>query len=159
MALPVNHQHYRGCMKTSAGSKGDARTLKRELIQFGWVGPVNFLVGYGSFLLLLDLFSEFDYWLALVTSHIVGSSVAFFLYRRYVFRAVGNLLWDFLRFQSAYVFALILNIMILFLLADILGWRVEIAQLFALLLVAGATFFTHKFFTFFRGTRLTRARH
>ena len=137
-------------MNPESEAVGETKILRRELLQFGWVGPVNFIVGYGSFLFFLYLFAGSDYRLALVASHLVGSSVAFVLYRKFVFRAAGNLLWDYLRFQSTYVFAFGLNVIVLFLFVDLMRWRVELAQFVALVLVASATFLAHKYFSFFR---------
>jgi putative flippase GtrA len=137
-------------MKFGSLASFESMTLRRELLHFGWVGPANFLIGYGSFLFFLYLFSRSDYWLALTASHFISSSVAFALYRRFVFRTAGNLLTDYLRFQSTYVFAYVLNVLFLLLLVETIGWRIDLAQLVALIAVAVATFIGHKYFSFSR---------
>lgn len=141
---------YRRHMKIDSLANFESMTLRRELLHFGWVGPLNFLIGYGSFLFFLYLFSRSDYWLALTASHFFSSSVAFALYRRFVFGAAGNLLTDYLRFQSTYFFAFVLNFLFLLLFVETMGWRVDLAQFVALIVVAGATFIAHKYFSFSR---------
>lgn len=130
--------------------------MKRELLQFGWVGPVNFLVGYTSFLIFLYLVGDSDYRLALVASHLFGTLVAFILYRKFVFIARGNLLLDYVRFQGTYILVFVLNLILLFLLVDLMGWRVELAKLFAQVLMAILAFLSHKYFSFFRSHGVTR---
>lgn len=127
------------------------RLLADFRVRFLVVGAINTVCGY--------LVYAAVYWLlgsrvlptiCLVITHGLYSPVAFVLYRRYVFKVEGNLVKDFLRFQSVYVVSFAANVMLLWLTTSVLNWNPYVAQAIVLGALTICSYVGHRFFSFRR---------
>lgn len=127
------------------------RLLGDERIRFLLVGGFNTAFGYFVFVVVQ---ATLGHWIgyigSLYTSHVLASLVAFVLHRRLVFRVSGNLVIDFLRFQSVYLVSLAVNTIMLPFLVEILGWNIYLSQAVIVVVTVTASFLGHKFFSFRR---------
>lgn len=82
-------------------------------------------------------------------SHLLASIVAFYLYRRHVFRVEGHVIRDFFRFQTVYLIPLLVN---LILLPALVHWGVPRipAQAAITVVMTVVSYLGHKFFSFRR---------
>ncbi|WP_255574769.1 MULTISPECIES: GtrA family protein [unclassified Cryobacterium] len=80
----------------------------------------------------------------------VGISLAFVLYRRFVFVVRGHVLRDFVRFVSVYLVAIGIHAVALPLLVEVAGVPPLLAQLVILVVTTLLSFFRHKKFSFRR---------
>jgi len=124
-----------------------------QRIRFLAVGATNTFVGY-------VLFSAFTLWvfhdvylgylLSLALSYIIGITLAFVLYRLFVFKVSGHVLRDFGRFVSVYLVAIAINAAALPLLVEAVRVPPLLAQLVILVATTLLSFFGHKKFSFRR---------
>ena len=82
-------------------------------------------------------------------SHLLASVVAFYLYRRHVFRVEGHLVRDFFRFQTVYLIPLLVNLVVL---PALVHWGVPRipAQAGITIVMTVVSYVGHKFFSFRR---------
>jgi putative flippase GtrA len=128
-----------------------AGLLADQRVRFLIVGGINTVVGYGLFVLVQWLFGAvISYFASVLIAHLLASMLAFTLYRRWVFRAGGTVVVDFLRFQVVYLVPLAANLLALPILVAFAGLNVYVAQ--ALIVVASTvvSFVGHKYFSFRR---------
>ncbi|HWU33183.1 MAG TPA: GtrA family protein [Marmoricola sp.] len=124
---------------------------RREEVRYLIVGGFNTAVGlalYAGFHALLG--RQLGYLLVLIPAYAVGIVVSFFTQRYLVFHAHGHLLKDFLRFTSVQLAGLGLNAIVLALVHVSTSLPAVWAQAVSLFVVAIATYFSHKFFSFRR---------
>ncbi len=129
------------------------RLLGDERVRFVIVGGVNTVLGYGLFALFdLTLGHTIGYLGSLYASYVIAIVVAFFLHRRFTFRAheSGNPFVDFARFSLVYVVALIVNTVALPLLVELVHLPPLIAQAIIVVVTTLVSYFGHKFFSFRR---------
>lgn len=134
-------------------SPGLATRLRNdERVAFLGAGVFNTAFGFGLFAVLeLTLGRIAPYLVVLLVAHVVAVLVAFVVYRRGVFKVEGNLLVDLLRFESVYLVALAVNLLLLPVLVEGAGLAVIPAQGLIVFVTAGISFFGHKHFSFRRG--------
>lgn len=109
------------------GADGPVLRLVRDRrIAFIAVGAVNTVAGAAWFLLFDHLLGArwggHGHYPALVLTYVAAILGAFVLYRRIVFRVHGHVVRDLARFSTVYVSAFGVNIVLLGLLVDGLGW-------------------------------------
>lgn len=123
--------------------------ISKQKIRFLLVGGFNTLFGYFMFVLVNSFMGPSGgYLVSLLVAHMISSTVAFNLYRRYVFQDGLVSPLAFIKFQSVYLVPLISNLVILPILVEALDWNIYIAQAaFSLTWVVGS-FFAHKYFSF-----------
>lgn len=127
--------------------------LEREGVRYALVGLMNTLFGYSVFALLeLTLGSVLPYLVVLLMAHVVAVLEAFALHRLVTFRAHGHLWLDLARFQSVYLAALGVNLVLLPLLVEIGEVPVLLAQPIVLVAVAAGTYAGHRSFSFRRSS-------
>jgi putative flippase GtrA len=124
--------------------------LQGEKVRFVLVGLWNTGFGFLVFGGFLSALGEGLYWLALVFSHMISSSLAFVLYRRWVFRVSGFTVTDFVRFQMVYLASFLLNAVLLVLLVTAGGVPALLAQAACQVLLLLTNFLGHKYFSFAR---------
>jgi putative flippase GtrA len=129
------------------------RLLGDERVRFVLVGGINTVVQFGLF----ALFDQGDrsvvrYLASLYASYLVAIIIAFFLHRRFTFRAAGagNPIVDFFRFASVYVVSLIINTALLPLLVETFGLSPLVAQALVTVFTTLISYFGHKYFSFRR---------
>ncbi|CAN5521779.1 hypothetical protein BH10ACT7_BH10ACT7_11400 [soil metagenome] len=85
----------------------------------------------------------------LAISHVIGVTVAFILYRRFVFIVHGHVLRDLARFESVYLVSLAINAVALPALVQF-GWNRIIAQAVILVVTTLISYVGHRYFSFRR---------
>ncbi|TFD86255.1 GtrA family protein [Cryobacterium serini] len=129
------------------------RLLRDQRVRFLAVGATNTLVGYlvfSAFTLWVFADVYLGYLLSFALSYVVGISLAFVLYRRFVFVVHGHVLRDFARFVSVYLAAIGINAAALPLLVEVVQVPPLLAQLLILVVTTLLSFFGHKKFSFRR---------
>ena len=130
-----------------------SRLYGDQRIRFLAVGGVNTVVGYALFVTFDTLLFRhilFGYLVSLVISYAIGICLAFFLYRRIVFRVHGRVLGDLIRFVSVYAVSIGINIVALPLLVEIAHLPPFIAQAISLVVTTVVSFVGHKRVSFYR---------
>jgi putative flippase GtrA len=88
-----------------------------QFLRFIGVGVWNTVFGYVSFavlaFLLGHIYPQYGYILAGVISSVVNISVAFFGYKRFVFRTKGNYLGEWMRCMVVYSSSIVLSLILL----------------------------------------------
>ena len=129
------------------------RLARDQRVRFLAVGVTNTVVGYlvfSAFTLWVFADVYLGYLLSLALSYVVGITLAFVLYRRFVFPVRGHLLRDFARFVSVYLVAIGINAASLPLLVEFVRVPPLCAQLMILVVTTLLSFFGHKKFSFRR---------
>lgn len=129
------------------------RLLSDQRIRFLAVGATNTLVGYLIFgALTLWVFGAvpFGYLISLVISYAISITLAFWLYRTFVFPVKGRVVTDFLKFVSVYLVAIGLNALLLPLFVEVVGLNPLVAQAISLVLTTLLSYFGHKYVSFRR---------
>lgn len=140
------------------GRKLLRRLLADDKFRFLVVGGVNTGVGFLLFIVFdltvgrpLDAagHSIVASVLTLLLSHLLASLLAFWLYRRFVFRVSGHAAIDFVRFQGVYAVPLAINLVVLPLLVELGVMRI-VAQGSILIVTTVFSYVGHRFFSFRR---------
>lgn len=124
---------------------------RREEIRYLIVGGFNTLVGlglYAGFDALLG--RQLGYLLVLIPAYAVGIVVSFITQRYLVFGAHGHAPTQFAKFTMVQLSGLALNALVLAVVHLTTSIPAIPAQALSLLVVAVATYFSHKFFSFRR---------
>ncbi len=124
-----------------------------ERVRFVLVGAINTVVGYVSYsALVLWVFGgvPFGYVISLIVSYALAITIAFVLYRRFVFRVTGHVMRDYVRFVGVYLVSIGLNAAALPVLVEYVGLSPLIAQAIVLIVTTLISFFGHKSFSFRR---------
>lgn len=132
-----------------------ARVVADQRVRFLAVGGVNTVLGYAIYAALAQwVFAHIPlgYLLALVISYAISITVAFVLYRRFVFVVKGNVLVDFVRFVGVYAVSILANAAALPILVEVLGLNPLVAQAIVLVVTTLISFVGHKYFSFRRKT-------
>lgn len=130
-----------------------ARLLTNQKVRFVMVGGFNTVFGYGLYVGLYALaFStmRFGYLWSLVGSYAISITLAFFLYRRFVFRVSGRVRRDFVAFVSVNALAIGSNLLLLPFLVEVVGVPPLPAQGLTLVCTTLITYFGHRDVSFRR---------
>lgn len=122
-------------------------------MRFVLIGGVNTVVGYGLFAVFEVSFGRLiGYIGSLYASYAIATLLAFYLHRRFTFRASksGRVLVDFLRFQTIYVVSLIVNTVALPVLVEWMKLNPLIAQGIIVIVTTAISYAGHKWFSFRR---------
>lgn len=122
-----------------------------QLIKYGIVGGVAFIVDYGLLLLLTIIF-EIHYLVSAAISFVAGLVVNYILSRRFVFtdNRLSNRQMEFLIFSIIGVFGVGINEIIIYYLTDVLGIHYMISKIVSTLVVFFWNFFARKYFLFIK---------
>lgn len=129
------------------------RLILDQRVRFLIVGATNTLVGYVVFAALTHwIFDEvfLGYLISLALSYAVAITLAFVLYRHFVFGVTGHVLRDFIRFVGVYLVAIGINAIALPLLVEGLRFSPLLAQAIILIVTTIVSFFGHREFSFRR---------
>ena len=123
-----------------------------QLSKFGFVGVLNTIIGYGSFILLLDYT---NYMIALIISHLIGVTHSFVWNKYWIFksRGIGIIagLYEFAKFNSVYAGVFLTNAIVLIISVNVLNADPRISQLIALPIITIISFAGHKYWSFGKG--------
>ena len=122
-----------------------------EQVRFLAIGGINTGVGYGLFVFFEICFGQrISYMGSLIFSHLFASVLAYALYRKVVFKVIGNLWLDFMRFQLVYAGSFGANLVLLPVLVSGLSWNPFAGQAVSIVLIAICSYVGHKWFSFKR---------
>ncbi len=91
---------------------------------------------------------KLHYYLAFAIAQVIAISIAFPLYRRYVFASTGSIRGDLPRFISVWAASLCISAAGLPLLVELVGVHPVPAQVLLVVLVAGGSYLGHRFVSF-----------
>lgn len=117
----------------------------RYVIAGMWNTVFGYLCGVGLFLLLQD---KLHIIFIGITSNIIAISMAFFVYKKYVFKTNGNWLVEYFRCYAVYGFTSVLSIFLIWITVDVIGINIWLAQGLAVPLVFVISYLGHNLFTF-----------
>lgn len=129
------------------------KLISDKKVRFLLVGGFNTLLGFVVFsLFTIFVFHEvpFGYMISLVISYAVGITVGFILYRKFVYKVTGNLLADFFKFTSVYVFSIGLNLVLLPLFVQLTPIGPVLSQALVIVFTTLISYLGHEHFSFRR---------
>lgn len=127
--------------------------LRDHRVAFVVVGGINTVIGFLLYVAFVDL-ASFPYLVALPTSYVAASFIAFWLHRHFVFRVRGHVLRDLFRFILVNIGALVVNEILLTLAVEVVGLNPIIGQLAATAVTVVLSFLGHRDFSFRRPRQL-----
>lgn len=129
-----------------------------QLVRYLFVGGFNTAFGYSCFAVLNFVLADrvpYAYMVANIGSNIVAITVAFLLYKWFVFRTKGNYLREYLRTYVVYGSSALLGLALLPVLVAVVGMYIKnerivpyVAQAIVIPLVVIISFVGHKRFSF-----------
>jgi len=129
--------------------KNISRLLSNQVARFVLVGGWNTVFGYLTFVCLYYLFSKtVHYMIILIISTLISISQAYVCHKFFVFKTSGNVLKEYLKFNSVYSVTAVINMILLPILVDACHWHPVFAQGFFIVLAASFSYFGHRRFTF-----------
>lgn len=133
--------------------------LRDQRIRFLLVGGFNTVLGFGLYWLLLVALGDrpFAYLISLAVSWAISITVAFVLYRTFVFIVRGNVLFDYVRFLSVYAVSIVLNAVGLTALVQVLQVDPLAAQAVMIVVTTVLSYVGHRWFSFRRPALSTDA--
>lgn len=127
------------------------RLAKSQQARFVVVGGINTVVGYGLYALFYHFVLSglrLGYLLSLIASYTLSITLAFFLYRRFVFPTGGRATRDFPVFVGVNLFAIVINLVLLAVSVEVLGLTPFRAQALALAVTTTISYFGHRELSF-----------
>jgi putative flippase GtrA len=128
------------------------RLIKDQRVLFLLVGGINTGFSTGLFICLALYFPETPSAVLLTISWAVSLVSVFFVYRKLVFRVTGRIFRDFFRFVLVNLSSLLINIVLLFLVSDMLGLPRIPAQIAITMISVAVSYFGHRYFSFRRSS-------
>ena len=132
------------------------RMVHDQRVAFLIVGGINTVVGFACFAGFLLILGKAHYLVALVCAHVVAVLIAFVLYRFAVFKVRGHVLADLWRFETVYLSALAVNLVVLPVLVELAHLPILLAQALIVLVTSLMSWVGHKHFSFRRSGDLRR---
>lgn len=129
-------------MKTKLRSK---KTL-RQFLSYSLIGVLTNLLGYGMFLVLTDVWGSPKLTMTLLYS--VGALIGFLANRRFTFRHSGRIGVAGSRYMMAQLLGYLLNLCLLLVFVDWLGFSYQVVQAIAIIVVAIFLFVLFRVFVF-----------
>lgn len=117
-----------------------------QLVRYGVVGMVSNMAIYLVYLFVTYLGVEPKK--AMTLLYIVGAFIGFLGNRKWTFAHRGNSMRAVGRYVTAHTLGYLLNLVILFIFVDRLGYAHQAVQAIAVVVVAGFLFVTLKFYVF-----------
>ena len=115
---------------------------------YGIIGCVNAVVSYAIFAVLLLILGENFYQLCITLQWVISSIISYLNQKFFVFCTTGNYIKEYLKCCSTWAVSYVLNLIIIEIFIRLITKNVYVAQFFALLTVAIATYTLFKFFAF-----------
>lgn len=133
-------------MGMARGTFGVMRHTVGQLIRYGVVGLVSNGIGYLLYLAITA--AGVGPKLAMTILYVIGVIQSFIFNKGWSFRYSGKLGPSFLRYCAAYAIGYVVNLLILLVAVDYLGWPHQIVQGVAVLLLALLLFALQKYWVF-----------
>lgn len=132
-------------MSESVGVEDVSRSVK-QLIRYGLVGFASNLFGYAVYLFITYL--GVDPKVTVTLLYPVGVAIGFLGNQKWAFGYKGNWLKSGVRYAIAHVFGYLINLFILLIFVDRLGYSHQWVQAVAIVVVAGFLFLVFRYFVF-----------
>lgn len=126
------------------------KVIEDQRVAFLLVGGANTAFSTGLFIGLALVFNEAPSFILLFISWFVSLISVFFVYRKLVFRVSGHVWLDLARFALVNLTSLLVNVGLLTLFADIVGFPRIPTQLVITALSVIVSYFGHRYFSFRR---------
>lgn len=123
-----------------------AQDSLKQLARYAFVGIITNLSGYLVYLLAIYLGATPK--ITMTVLYGAGAAIGYIGNRNFTFTHKGNLLGSGVRYSIAHFFGYSLNLIILIVFVDKLGYAHQWVQAIAIFIVAGFLFTTFKFFVF-----------
>ena len=120
--------------------------LKSELFRYGVVGISRNIFGYTLY--LTATYFGMPSKLAMTAVYATGMTLGFWAKRKYIFFHEGNILAAGRRYIAAHALGYLINLSILIVMVDELGYPHQLAQAAAILIVAAYLYLISKFYVF-----------
>lgn len=117
-----------------------------QLFRYAFVGIASNLAGYLAYLFITYLGVSPK--IAMSVLYVVGAGIGFWGNRKLTFAYEGSVLGAGVRYFIAHFFGYLINLTILFVMVDKLGYVHQLVQGAAIFVVAAFLFITFKFFVF-----------
>ena len=117
-----------------------------QLFRYGLIGLASNLAGYLVYLLLTHLGATPKITMSML--YLVGATIGFWGNRKLTFMHKGHVMGAGTRYVIAHCFGYLINLFILSLMVDKLGYPHQWVQAAAIFIVAGFLFLMFKFFVF-----------
>ncbi|WP_076998634.1 GtrA family protein [Variovorax sp. KK3] len=127
-------------------TKSDLIATVRQVVRYGVVGVLNNLLGYLIYLLVTWLW--LDPKVAVTLMYPIGAVTAYFGHARYSFAYSGRTSHGLLRYAIAHVIGYGVNVGMLYVLSDRLGYPHQAVQAAAIVVVAGILYLLFRYFVF-----------
>ena len=121
-----------------------------DKIRFLFIGGVNAGISYVIYSLSVFILGENSYQISLALAWIISSITSFTTQRLLVFNVPGNIIKQYLKCCTTWVFSYLINAFLLEVFVQKLHMNVYLAQIFATLIAAGFTYVLFKKFAFRR---------
>ena len=119
------------------------------VIKYLIAGGYNTIFGFGVFSgLYLLLAHQVHYLFIAMVTQVIGITNSFLVYRYFVFKSRGNIIYEYLRIYVVYGVSFVLGILLLALLVEIAGLHPILAQFFIIIVTVIVSYFGHSRFTF-----------
>ena len=126
-----------------------SRLLARQEVRYLIVGGWNALFGPGCFVFFYWLLhAHVHYMIIFVLTNILAVTVAYVLYKWFVFRTRGNIIREGLRFYSVYGISFLFGLAALPFCVEVLLLNIYLSQLLIVVVTVVCSFFGHKHFSF-----------
>lgn len=122
------------------------RRSTRQLFRYGLVGLTSNAIAYGAYLLIASF--DVSPTVSMTLVYVCAAAVGFVGNRSLTFAHNGSVLTAGFRYIIAHSLGYALNLTILLIFVDRLGYAHQLVQAFAILVVAACLFLAFKFFVF-----------
>jgi putative flippase GtrA len=130
--------------------------IRRPEVRYLFFGGLNTAFSYGLFTIALLILHSWrvpgDYAIAITFSWLVSNATSFYLQRRYVFRARGHLIREFVRFTSVTFGSFLANLGLSTIAVTVLGLTGQteklVSQLVITVVLVVVTYILHRSFSF-----------
>jgi putative flippase GtrA len=119
-----------------------------QFIKFLLVGGYNTVVGYACFAFLFFLLPKVHYLLIALISNFISILNAFIAYKYIVFKTKGNHFKEYLKFNFVYLWAFLINLVLLLFLVEICRIHPLLAQAMTIGVTAVISYHGHRNFSF-----------
>ena len=127
---------------------GNKQILVKQVFRYGVFGVSRNSLGYIAYLLITYLGVSPK--IAMSILYLVGTVIGFFGNRKFIFVHDGSMFKSGIRYLVAHLMGYIINLVILIVMVDKLGYPHQWVQAIAIIVVAAFLFLTFKFFVFQR---------
>jgi len=121
----------------------------KQLIRYGLLGVTSNVIAYVIYLLITYLGVEPKITMSMM--YLTGASIGFIGNRKWTFSHEGTMWKSLIRYGTAHFFGYLMNLSLLLLFVDELGYPHQWVQAAAVVLVAGFLFAAFKYFVFPKG--------